>query len=112
MGGQGYHRVMEPHPDYPEPQNVIEPCPRCGTEPDFTGKPLGSYRYVGLPDGSVVCQLAQPLDPNIIPYLSGPVFVHACGPVVDRAQMVEAAMKPGIVVAGAEEVAKQAARRL
>src|SRR4029079_655941 len=103
---------MEP-PDYPEPQDHVERCPSCGHTPDFSTAPLGNYRYVGLPDGeSVVCQVEQPIDPRIIPYLKGPVIVHACGPVVDRAQMVEAAMRPGVVVAGAEEVAKQAARKL
>lgn len=73
--------------------------------------PLGHYRYVGLPDESVLLQLHQPIDPNIIPYLKGPVIAHACGPVVDRAEMVDAALHPKLVIAGAEEIAKQAARK-
>lgn len=82
-----------PHPDFPEPQNRIEPCPACGEVPDFTTMPRGLYAYVGLPDGRAACQLAQPLDPMIIPYLKGPILAHVCRQppakaVVDAAEAI------------------------
>ena len=68
--------------------------------PDFTRMPRGAYAYVQLTDGRVACQLAQPIDPLVIPFLKGPIVAHVC----------EARPVPvGEVIQAAEDITRRAA---
>jgi hypothetical protein len=78
------------HPDYPQAQDIVSPCPVCQEVPDFSKMPRGSYQYVLLADGRAACQLLQPLDPLVIPYLSGPVIAHVCAHRPAKAVIAEA----------------------